>query len=93
MGLDAEYDDNPDNEYDANVNMFCTEPCRERIEPLLAPFAKFLTRDNMPSLEDAEIFMHLWRHPSEDIEVDKYDVLIKKGHKWGVKFVAGRGSK
>jgi hypothetical protein len=93
MDLDAEYDDNPDNEYDAYVNIFRTEPCRERIDPLLAAFAKSLTRDNMPSLEDAEIFKHLWWHPSEDIEVDKHDVLMKKGHKWRVKFVAGRGSK
>ena len=55
MYLDAEYGDDPDNEYDHDLDMFRTEPCRELIESLLAAFAKSLTRDNMPSLEDDEI--------------------------------------
>jgi hypothetical protein len=93
MDLDEEYIDNPDDDYDYYLNMFRTEPCRERIEPLLAAFAKALTCDNMPSLEDSEIFTHLWWDPSEDKEVEKYELLMKKGHRWGVKFIAGRGSK
>jgi hypothetical protein len=73
--------------------MFRTEPCRERIEPLLAAFAKSLSRDSMPSLEDAEIFTHLWWAPSDDIEEKEYGLPMKKGHRWGVKSVAGRGIK
>lgn len=93
MDVDAEYDDNPDDEYDYHLDMFRTEPCRERIEPLLAAFAKSLTRDNMPSLEDAEIFTHLWWHPSDDRGVEGYDLPMKKGHRWGVKFIAGQKKK
>lgn len=93
MDLHAEYDDNPDDEYDHDLNMFRTKPCRERIEPLLAAFAKSLTRDNMPSLEDAEIFTHLWWAPLDDGEVKDYGLPMKNGHRWGVKFIAGRGSK
>ncbi|KXX75485.1 hypothetical protein MMYC01_208112 [Madurella mycetomatis] len=93
MDLDAEYGDNPDDEYDHDLDMFRTKPCRERIEPLLAAFAKSLTRDNMPSLEDAEIFTHLWWDPSDDREVEEYGLPMRKGHRWGVKFIAGRGSK
>jgi hypothetical protein len=48
----------------------------------------------MPSLEDAEIFTHLWWwNSSDDREVEKYGLPMKKGHRWGVKFIAGRGSK
>jgi hypothetical protein len=93
MDLDSEYDDNPDDEYDYHVDMFRTEPCRVRIEPLLAAFAKSLTRDNMPNLEDAEIFTHLWWDPSDDREEQEYGLPLRKGHRWGVKFIAGRGSK
>jgi hypothetical protein len=93
MDLHAEYGDNPDDEYDMYLNMFRTEPCKERIEPLLAAFAKSLTRDNMPSLEDAEIFTHLWWSPSDDIEAENYGLPINKGHRWGIKFIARRGSK
>jgi hypothetical protein len=93
MDLDVEYGDNPDDEYDHHLDMFRTEPCRERIEPLLAAFAKSLTRDNMPSLEDAEIFTHLWWDPSDDRGVEEYGLPMRKGHRWGVKFIAERGSK
>ncbi|KAF1927816.1 uncharacterized protein M421DRAFT_421657 [Didymella exigua CBS 183.55] len=95
MELHDEYNDNLGEAYDDgfNLNMFRVEPCRERIEPLLAAFAKSLARDNMPHLEDAEIFTHLWWAPSDDIEAKGYDLPMKKGHKWGVKFIAGRGSK
>ena len=93
MDLHAEYDDEPGDEYDYHLDMFRTEPCRERIEPLLAAFAKSLTRNNMPSLEDAEIFTHLWWHPSDDREVEEYGLPIRKGHRWGVKFIARQGSK
>ncbi|VUC22861.1 unnamed protein product [Clonostachys rosea] len=88
--IDSEYGDNPDDEYDYDPDMFRTEPCRERVEPLLVAFAKSLTRDNMPSLEDAEIFTHLWWFP-DDKEMEKYDLPFKKGHRWGVKFISGRG--
>jgi hypothetical protein len=95
--LDHEYSDNADcGEYDYYLDMFRTQPCRERIEPLLVAFAKSLTCDNMPSLEDAEIFTHLWWDPSDDREAkgaEKYGLPLRKGHKWGVKFIAGRGSK
>ncbi|KAK1635256.1 hypothetical protein BDP81DRAFT_431197 [Colletotrichum phormii] len=90
---DAEYDDNPDNEYDYTLDMFRTEPSRERIEPLLAAFAKSLTRDSMPSLEDAEIFTYVWWFPSDDKFKEEYGMPRKRGHRWGVKFIAGRGSK
>ncbi|KAJ3499127.1 hypothetical protein NLG97_g580 [Lecanicillium saksenae] len=93
MDLHAECDDEPGDEYDYHLDMFRIKPCRERIEPLLAAFAKSLTRDNMPSLEDAEIFTHLWWDPSDDRELEDYSLLMKKGHRWGVKFIAGRGSK
>ncbi|KAK3897133.1 hypothetical protein C8A05DRAFT_39321, partial [Staphylotrichum tortipilum] len=56
VALHAEYDDSPRYEYDLSLDMFRTEPCRERVEPLLAAFAKSMTRNNIPSLEDAEIF-------------------------------------
>ncbi|CAG5158744.1 uncharacterized protein ALTATR162_LOCUS5233 [Alternaria atra] len=91
--LGAEYDYQITDGCEYDLNMFRTEPCRERIEPLLAAFAKSLARDNMPSLEDAEIFTHLWWHPSDDREVEKYGLPMKEGHRWGVKFIAGRGSK
>ncbi|EGX87925.1 hypothetical protein CCM_09548 [Cordyceps militaris CM01] len=91
--VDAEYDDNPDDEYDYYLDMFRIKPCRDRIEPLLAAFAKSLTRDNMPSLEDAEMFTHLRWAPSEDRELEEYSLLMKKGHRWGVKFIAGRESR
>ncbi|KAJ8116643.1 hypothetical protein OPT61_g1967 [Boeremia exigua] len=76
-----------------DLNMFRVEPSRERIEPLLAAFARSLARDNMPSLEDAEMFTHLWWAPSDEIEAKGYGLPMKKGHRWGVKFIAGRGSK
>ncbi|KAL1793942.1 hypothetical protein ACET3X_007363 [Alternaria dauci] len=93
--LDGEYYDSPTggSEYDYHLDMFRTAPCRERIEPLLAAFAKSLTRDNMPNLEDAEIFTHLWWHPSDDRDAQDYGLPMKNGHRWGVKFIAGRSSK
>ena len=78
---------------DLYPNMFRVEPCRERVEPLLAAFAKSLACDNMSFLEDAEIFAHLSWWPSDDMEAKQYDLPRKMGHFWGVKFIAGRGSK
>ena len=78
---------------DLYPNMFRVEPCRERVEPLLAAFAKSLACDSMPFLEDAEIFAHLSWWPSDDMEAKQYDLPRKMGHFWGVKFIAGRGSK
>ncbi|KAF5512736.1 hypothetical protein CGCA056_v012738 [Colletotrichum aenigma] len=89
--LDDEYGDNPDDEYDYRLDMFRTEPCRERLEPLLAAFAKSLTTPNMPRLEDAEMFTYLWWDPSNNRDIEKYGLPMKKGHRWGVKFIAGRG--
>ncbi|KAE9566242.1 hypothetical protein CGCF415_v012922 [Colletotrichum fructicola] len=88
--LDDEYGDNPDDEYDYRLDMFRTEPCRQRLEPLLAAFAKSLTTPNMPRLEDAEMFTYLWWDPSNDRDSEKYGLPMKKGHRWGVKFIAGR---
>jgi hypothetical protein len=93
MDLHAKYDYKPGDEYDYYLDMFRIKPYRERIEPLLAAFAKSLTRDNIPSLEDAEIFTHLWWDPLDDREAEEYSLLMRKGHRWGVKFIAGRGSK
>ncbi|USP74441.1 hypothetical protein yc1106_01715 [Curvularia clavata] len=93
MDLHAEYSDELGDEYDLYPDMFRTEPCRERIEPLLAAFAKSLTRDNMPCLEDAEIFTYLWWDPSVEREVQEHDLPMRKGHRWGVKLTAGRDSK
>ncbi|KAJ6785999.1 hypothetical protein PWT90_07635 [Aphanocladium album] len=89
--VDAEYDNNPDDEYDYDLNMFRIKPCRERIEPLLAAFAKCLTREKTPSLEDAEIFTHLRWQPGDDADFGKYDLPMKKDHRWGVKLITGRG--
>ncbi|KAJ4294975.1 hypothetical protein N0V88_005216 [Collariella sp. IMI 366227] len=91
--LHAEYDDDRGYEYDCKPDMFRTKPCRERIEPLLAAFAKSLTRDNMPGLEDAEVFTHLSWDPADDREGGEYSLPERKGHIWGVKFIAGRGCK
>ncbi|KAJ2971094.1 hypothetical protein NQ176_g7860 [Zarea fungicola] len=47
----------------------------------------------MPSLEDAEIFTHLWWCPADERELNGNSQLLNKGHRWGVKFITGRGSK
>jgi hypothetical protein len=92
--LHDELNDNLGEAYDDgyDLNMFRVKPSRERIEPLLAAFAKSLALDNMPSLEDGEMFTHLWWAPSDDMEAKKYDLPTGKGHRWGVKSIAGRGS-
>lgn len=82
VDVDATYGDNPDDEYDCHLDMV-------RTEPLIAAFATSL--DKMPSLDDAEIFTHLWWDPSDDREVEQYTLLMKKGHRWDVKFLAGCG--
>lgn len=85
----------PDLDYtfDYDPDMFRVKPCRERIEPLLAAFAKSLTGERMPSLEDAEICTHLFWNPNEDKYLGrKYDLPGKQGHRWGVKLIAGRVS-
>ena len=47
----------------------------------------------MPSLEDAEIFTHVHWWPSDDDQEERYALpMKKKGHRWGVKFIAERGS-
>ncbi|KAG9192974.1 hypothetical protein G6011_11708 [Alternaria panax] len=95
MDLAREYDYNFDDGTEYDLNMFRIEPCRERIEPLLSAFAKALRRDNMPCLEDAEIFTYVSWWPSDEREVnleEKYDLPYTKGHRWGVKFIAGRGN-
>ncbi|KAK2052283.1 hypothetical protein LY76DRAFT_598727 [Colletotrichum caudatum] len=89
--IDDNYGDNPEDFIEYRLDMFRTKPCRDRIEPLLAAFAKSLTRGNMPSLDDAELFTHLWWYPSENREAEGYDLPMRLGHRWGVKFIAGRG--
>ncbi|KAK1570065.1 uncharacterized protein LY79DRAFT_674263 [Colletotrichum navitas] len=91
MDLDAKYSDNLDNKYDHYLNMFSTGPCRDCIESLLAAFAKSLTYDNMLSLEDDEIFAHLWWVSSKNRESEGYDLPMRLGQRWSVKFIAGRG--
>ncbi|KAJ3498240.1 hypothetical protein NLG97_g1282 [Lecanicillium saksenae] len=94
MDLHAECDDELGDKYDYHIDMFRIRPCRERIKPLLTAFIKSLTYDNMPSLEDAEVFMYLWWDPSNDREVEGYNLpMVRKGHRWGIKFITGRGSK
>ncbi|KAK8039865.1 hypothetical protein PG993_008276 [Apiospora rasikravindrae] len=92
--MDEEYDEFPngDSELDHLPDMFRTEPHRQRIEPLLGRFAAAVA--NMPRLEDAEIFAHVWWTPSEsreegyagDAPYDQDSV-----HRWGVRYIAGRG--
>lgn len=79
MDIHAEYDDNSDNEYDIDLAMFRTKPHRQRNEPLIAAFVKYLTRDNIPSLEDADILMHLWWDPPADIEMKEYGLQVNTG--------------
>ncbi|KAI3556500.1 hypothetical protein CABS01_03718 [Colletotrichum abscissum] len=66
MDHDAEYDKKPEDKYGYTLYMFRVELCRKHIEPLLAAFAKSLTRDSQPSLKDAEMFMYLWWCPNDD---------------------------
>ncbi|KAJ4392334.1 hypothetical protein N0V93_005960 [Gnomoniopsis smithogilvyi] len=51
---------------DRQPDMFRTLPIEERINPLLLAFALSLQQQNMPSLEDAELFTWLTWHPSEE---------------------------
>lgn len=91
--IDEEFDEFPngDSELDELLDMFRTEPHRERIEPLLARFAAAVA--SMPRLKDAEMFAHVWWTPSEsreeecagDAPYDKDSV-----HKWSVRYLAGR---
>ncbi|KAL8306252.1 hypothetical protein RB597_003199 [Gaeumannomyces tritici] len=89
---DTEYCDEPgDDGCYSDPDSFRIEPCRERIEPLLAAFARALARDNMPCLEDAEVFTYLWYHPSDDREAEGKVIPMTNVHRWGVKLIAGRG--
>ncbi|KAK8093698.1 hypothetical protein PG997_000383 [Apiospora hydei] len=93
--IDEEYDEFPngDSELDHLPDMFRTEPHRKRIEPLLGRFAAAVA--DMPRLEDAEMFAHVWWTPSESRE-EEYggDAPYGKNsvHRWGVRYLAGRGS-
>ncbi|TQV92639.1 hypothetical protein IF1G_08563 [Cordyceps javanica] len=97
--LDEEWEDDPNGgaEADRMPDLFRTQPCRERIEPLLAAFARALTHDRMPRLEDAEMFAFLWWHPShrraEEYGIDRESAIETDVHRWGVKYVAGRDGK
>ncbi|KAH7038383.1 uncharacterized protein B0I36DRAFT_316082 [Microdochium trichocladiopsis] len=92
--LDEEWEDDPTGgkEGDQFPDMFRTEPCRERIEPLLAAFARAVAHGNMPDLQDAELFAYLWWYPGEtrapEYGLEAYD-FEDKVHRWGVKYVAG----
>lgn len=97
--LDEEWEDDPrgGKDYDFESDLFRIEPCRERIEPVLMAFAKALTCDNMPNLEVAEIFTYVWWHPSHsraaEYGIGPEEGIDTKVHRWGVKYVAGRGER
>ncbi|KAK2597437.1 hypothetical protein QQS21_005985 [Conoideocrella luteorostrata] len=97
--LDEEWENNPKAGVDTDFmpDHFRTQPCRDRIEPLLAAFAKALTHNNMPSLEAAEMFAYLWWHPShsrgEEYGISPESYIETEVHRWGVKYVAGRDGK
>jgi len=92
--LDMEFDKDPNggSEYDRLPDMFRTEPCRERIEPLLAAFAQSVAQCSMPDLEEAELFTYLWwcpgisRAPKYGLEAYDFDSTT---HRWGVRYTAG----
>ncbi|TRX89221.1 hypothetical protein FHL15_009919 [Xylaria flabelliformis] len=80
-------------------DMFRTLPVAGRINPLLLAFALSLQRQNMPSLQDAELFTWLTWRPSEERareyegsndappSVDNETVLFR----WGVRYDAPKG--
>jgi len=70
-------------------HLFRVVPRRETVEPLLKAFAKALARDNMPCLENAEIFAWLWWFPRVDEELeDEESIEINfQAHRWGVKYI------
>ncbi|KAI0543936.1 hypothetical protein F4679DRAFT_577251 [Xylaria curta] len=80
-------------------DMFRTLPVAERINPLLLAFALSLQRQNMPSLQDAELFTWLTWRPSEEraqvyegsndapLSADNETVLFR----WGVRYDAPKG--
>ncbi|KAJ1326790.1 hypothetical protein MN608_08238 [Microdochium nivale] len=94
-------------ERDYIQDMFRVAPARDRVEPLLAAFARAVA--DMPELRDAELFAYLWWDPSHDrmdefeywegedrpygeqLEEDDYaDGIV---HKWGVRYLTGRGKR
>ncbi|KAJ1332957.1 hypothetical protein MN608_02947 [Microdochium nivale] len=95
--LDIEFDDDAKggSEFDNMPDMFRIEPCRKRIEPLLAAFAQSVARGNMSDLEEAELFTYLWWCPGEtrapEYGLEAYDFETKTD-RWGVKYTAGRES-
>lgn len=97
--LDNEWEDDPNGGEEVNLlpDLFRTEPCRDRIEPLLAAFAKALTGKRMPDLEIAELFSYLWWNPSEsranEYGMDTSSGIDTRTYQWGVKYVAGQGEK
>jgi hypothetical protein len=62
---DDEYEGDEDMSLDRQPDMFRVLPIAERINPLLLSFASSLRRENMPSLQYAELFTWLTWHPSE----------------------------
>ncbi|KAI0903642.1 hypothetical protein F4823DRAFT_568486 [Ustulina deusta] len=80
-------------------DMFRTLPVAERINSLLLAFASSLQRQNMPSLQDAELFTWLTWRPSEERaqeyegsddappSADNETVLFR----WGVRYDAPKG--
>ncbi|OAA73371.1 hypothetical protein ISF_00272 [Cordyceps fumosorosea ARSEF 2679] len=92
--LDEEWEDDPlgGTDWDDDPDLFRTEPCRERIEPLLKAFAEALT-NSMPNLEVAEMYAALWWTPSfrraVEYGVGPEEAIETKIHRWGVKYSAG----
>ncbi|KAI3144136.1 hypothetical protein CBS147326_1140 [Penicillium roqueforti] len=66
---DEYWDDAPDIYDLRQPDMFRIHPIAERVNPLLLAFALSLQRQNMPSLQDAELFTWLtWRPSNERAE-------------------------
>ncbi|KAJ1323564.1 hypothetical protein MN608_10808 [Microdochium nivale] len=76
-----------------DVHLFRIVPRRETVEPLLKAFAKAIARDNMPRLEDAELFAWLCWSPrvEEDLEDDESLDAELETYRWGVKYIAPIG--
>ncbi|KAI0121046.1 hypothetical protein BJ170DRAFT_646067 [Xylariales sp. AK1849] len=82
-------------------DMFRTLPIEERINPLLLAFASSIQRQNMPTLQDAELFAWLTWQPSEE-RTQEYEgsddapASAEDGavlFRWGVRYDAPTGDR
>ncbi|KAI0868225.1 hypothetical protein GGS24DRAFT_513698 [Hypoxylon argillaceum] len=93
---DDEYEGDEDMSLDRQPDMFRVLPIAERINPLLLSFVSSLQRENMPSLQAAELFTWLTWRPSEkraqeykvsdDAPPSAEDEVVL--FRWGVKYEA-----